>query len=345
MVKRKKKTPRPSMKDVARLAGVSQTTVSFVVNDTPEANSIPEETQARVRDAVRDLSYRPNALARALRSERTQTIGFISDEVATTPFAVQLIHGAQDLAWANEHLLLLVNTDRDPEMKEAAIQVLLDRQVDGIIYAAMYHREVHPPESIHEVPSVLLNCYVADQSLVSVVPDEIDGGRRATEYLLAHGHRRIGFINNTYPVMAATGRLEGYRQALAANEVPFDERLVCTGISEQRGGYDGAMELLQRSERPTALFCYNDRMAMGAYDAIRKLGLSIPDDVAVIGYDNHEIIAANLYPALTTMELPFYQMGKWAGQQLLRQIERPEAHRATPIQDQASCPLIERDSV
>lgn len=345
MTKRKKKSRRPSMRDVAQLAGVSQTTVSFVVNGKPEADSIPEETQARVWDAVRDLSYRPNTLARALRAERTHTIGFVSDEVATTPFAVQMVLGAQDRAWENEHLLVLVNTNRDPEMKAAAVHTLVDRQVDGIIYAAMYHREVHPPEAINQVPAVLLNCYVADQSLASVVPDEIDGGRRATEYLLAKGHRRIGFINDTNPVIAAARRLQGYRQALTAHDIPFDERLVCTGVSEQRGGYEGAMRLLGRSERPTALFCYNDRMAMGAYDAIRKLGLSIPDDVAVVGYDNQEIIAAHLYPALTTMELPHYQMGRWAIGQLLQQIEQGERNGVLPEQYRAQCPLIERDSV
>ena len=188
-------------------------------------------------------------------------------------------------------------------------------------------------------------CIRDSASLPSVVPDEVDGGRRATELLLARGHRRIGFINNFDPVPATLGRLAGYKQALAAYGLPFDERLVVEGESLARGGHDCALELMQRPERPTALFCFNDRMAMGAYDALRKLGLSIPDDVAVMGFDNQEIVAAHLYPALTTMELPHYQMGQWAIGELLRLIAHGEPADAPPVQHKIACPVIERDSV
>ena len=332
------------MQDVANRAGVSRTTASFVINNVNGAG-IPEETRQRVWDAVKELGYRPNAIARGLRSAKTSTIGFISDEVATSPFAGEIIHGAQDRAWEDEMLLLLVNTGGNQAMKRAAVEMLLQRQVEGIIYATMYHREVHPPESVRHVPTVLLDCFVADASLPSVVPDEADGGRRATELLLACGHRRIGFINNFDPVPATLGRLAGYKQALAAYGLPFDERLVVEGESLARGGHDCALELMQRPERPTALFCFNDRMAMGAYDALRKLGLSIPDDVAVMGFDNQEIVAAHLYPALTTMELPHYQMGQWAIGELLRLIAHGEPADAPPVQHKIACPVIERDSV
>ena len=335
---------RPSMQDVAHRAGVSRTTASFVINNVNGAG-IPEETRQRVWDAVKELGYRPNAIARGLRSAKTSTIGFISDEVATSPFAGEIIRGAQDRAWEDEMLLLLVNTGGNQAMKRAAVETLLQRQVEGIVYATMYHREVHPPESVRHVPTVLLDCFVADASLPSVVPDEVDGGRRATELLLARGHRRIGFINNFDPVPATLARLEGYKQALAAQGLPFDDRLVVEGESLARGGHDCALELMQRPERPTALFCFNDRMAMGAYDALRKLGLSIPNDVAVVGFDNQEIIAAQLYPALTTMELPHYQMGQWAFGELLRLIAHGEPADAPPVQHQIACPLIERDSV
>ena len=342
MVNQPKK--RPSMQDVATLAGVSRTTASFVINNVDGAG-IPEETRRRVWEAVEQLSYRPNAIARGLRSAKTSTIGFISDEVATSPFAGEIIHGAQDRAWEDEMLLLLVNTGGNQAMKRVAVETLLQRQVEGIVYATMYHREVHPPEGVRQVPTVLLDCYVADASLPSVVPDEVEGGRRATELLLARGHHRIGFINNNDPVPATLDRLAGYQQALAASGLPFDESLVIAGDSLARGGHDCALELMQRPERPTALFCFNDRMAMGAYDALRKLGLSIPDDVAVVGFDNQEIIAAQLYPALTTMQLPHYQMGRWAIEELLRLIARSEPTVEPPVQHKMPCPLIERDSV
>ena len=331
------------MQDVADLAGVSRTTVSFVINRI-EDSGIPEDTRYRVWEAVRQLKYRPNAIAQGLRSARTHTIGFISDEVATTPYAGEIIRGAQERAWKEKKLLLLVNTGYDQAMKRAAVETLLQRQVEGIIYATMYHREVHPPDSVLQVPTVLLDCFVADASLSSIVPDEVNGGRKAIEALLERGHRRIGFINDQNPVPAASGRLAGYRQALAACGVPFDESLVVTGESIPRGGYDSAMALMQQPDRPTALFCFNDRMAMGAYDALRKLGLSIPQDVAVIGFDNQEIIAAHLYPALTAMELPHYRMGQWAVEELLRLIAQ-EGPTTEFVQHKIDCPLILRDSI
>ncbi|MCA9868479.1 MAG: LacI family DNA-binding transcriptional regulator [Anaerolineales bacterium] len=335
---------RPSMQDVATLAGVSRTTASFVINNVEDAG-IPQDTRLRVWDAVKQLGYRPNAIAQGLRSAKTHTIGFISDEVATSPFAGEIIHGAQDRAWEDEKLLLLINTGGNRTMKQLAAETLLQRQVEGVIYATMYHREVHPPESIRQVPTVLLDCFVADGTLPSIVPDEVSGGSRATSLLLERGHRRIGFINDSNPVPASVGRLEGYKQALAAHNVPFDESLVFAGESIARGGYECAMQLMKLPDRPTALFCFNDRMAMGAYDALRNLGLSIPGDVAVVGFDNQEVIAASLYPALTTMELPHYQMGRWAVDELLRLLAQGEPDSETPVRYKIDCPLISRDSV
>ncbi|MBP6469611.1 MAG: LacI family DNA-binding transcriptional regulator [Chloroflexi bacterium] len=331
------------MQDVADLAGVSRTTVSFVINQVPDAN-IPEETQARVRTAVAELNYRPNAIARGLRAQRTHTIGFISDVVATTPYAGNMIQGAQDFAWENNNIILLVNTGNNQDMKHKAVDVMLQRQVDGIIYATMYHREVHPPESIRQVPAVLLDCFNGDYSLPSVIPDEVLGGRQATEYLLQKGHRRVGFVCDFSPVQAKYGRLQGYQQALAQYGIAFDADLVREGESLTSGGYKATMEIMQQPDPPTALFCYNDRMAMGAYDALRKLGLSIPGDVAVVGFDNQELIAAHLYPALTTMKLPHYEMGQWAVEHLLYLIDHPEARQETAVQHIIPCPIIERES-
>ncbi len=157
------KSNNPSMHDVARLAGVSQTTVSFVVNSVASAN-IPEETQARVWAAIKELGYRPNAMARSLRSQRSHTIGFLSDEIATTPDAGKIIQGAQDAAWAGDKMLLVINTGSHADIENAAVEMLLERQVEGIVYATMYHRPVTPPPALSQVPVVLLNCYVEDRS-------------------------------------------------------------------------------------------------------------------------------------------------------------------------------------
>ncbi len=279
---RSAKRKLPSMYDVARVAGVSQTTVSFVVNNVPDIN-IPQETRDRVWAAVEELGWRPNAMARGLSLRRSHTIGLISDEIATSSHAGKIIQGAQDAAWADTKMLLVINTGSNRDIEHAAIEMMLERQVEGLIYATMYHREVVTPAALAQLPTVLLDCYVADRSLPSVVPDEMQGGRTATDVLLRNGHRRIGFINEVGPLPAMFGRFEGYKQALASYGVPFDPRLVRAGTVIASEGYRCAVELMQLPERPTALFCYNDSMAMGAYDAVKQLGLTIPGDVAIIG--------------------------------------------------------------
>lgn len=338
------RTKAPSMKDVARHAGVSQTTVSFVINNVADDNNIPAETQERVWEAVRDLAYRPNAVARNLRSQRTHTIGFISDEIATTPFAGQLIQGAQDEAWRHQNLILLVNTGANRQMQSDAIETLLERQVDGIIFATMYHHQIELPQALHEAPSVLLDCFVADRSLPAVTPAEVMGGYDATSYLIQRGHRRIGFLQNADPIPAAAGRLQGYRDALAAHGLPFEPSLVAADSSDQLGGYRAATALLGRTDRPGAIFCFNDRMAMGTYFAASDLGISIPQELAIVGFDNQETIAPWLRPALTTMQLPHYAMGQWAAAYLIDAIAAPGRSQAAPEQKQIRCSLVERSS-
>jgi LacI family transcriptional regulator len=331
------------MHDVAKRAGVSQTTVSFVINGLHTAE-IPEETRERVWDAIRALGYRRNAVAQGLRTKRTNVIGFLTDEVASTPFAVQIVEGAQAAAWAAGRLLMIVNTGRNDEIKQAGVEMMLDRQVDGIIYASWYHREVRPPASMHEVPAVLVDGFVGDRSLPSVVPDEVQGGRAATEYLVRKGHRRIGLINVDAPAArpAAAGRLDGYQQALAAAGIGFDASIVCDGDGFTPSGYQYTHAVMQLPDPPTALFCGNDRIAMGAYQALAELGLSIPGDVAVIGFDNHEVIAAYLRPPLSTMALPHYEMGAWAVRYLIEHSDHTD--EAPPVQQRLPCALVERAS-
>jgi LacI family transcriptional regulator len=331
-----------TMNDVAQLAGVSQTTVSFVVNDS-QSVTIAAETKARVWEAVKQLGYRPNAMAQGLRMQRSNTIGFITDEIAITPYAGKIFEGAQDTAWENGKILLLVNTKRNPDMERTAAEMLLERQVEGIIYATMYHHAVELPASLRDVPTVLLDCFVKDHSLPSVVPDEMDGGYLATKALLERGHRWVGFINNTDPIPATSGRLAGYKNALKESGIKFDKSLIWNDSSDQAGGYRGALHLMRQPIPPTALFCFSDRMAMGAYDALRKLGLSIPEDVAIIGFDNQEIISAHLYPPLSTMELPHYKMGAWAVDYLIHQSGLE--HQSDPVQHKIACALVERASI
>jgi LacI family transcriptional regulator len=285
----------------------------------------------------------PGVAALRVRTQPSGILGFVSDEIGITPYAGKIYEGAQDAAWKQGKILITADTKNDPQLQTAAFDMLIDRQVEGIIYGTMYHRAVTPPDLLRTVPSVLLDCFVADHSLPSVVPDEVGGGYKATSVLLEKGHRRVGFANNQDPIPATPARLHGYVAALAEHGIPFDPTLVVTDSSDSDGGYRCAQKLMQLPDRPTALFCFNDRMAMGAYYALRELNLAIPKDVAVIGFDNQEIIAAHLNPALSTMELPHYQMGQWAINYLLEHIGR-EAD-AQPIQHAIECPYIERASI
>ena len=178
-------------------------------------SGISEETRNRVRSSAHELDYRPNTTAKLLRTSRSHTIGFVTDEIASTPFAGNVIKGAQEAAWDNDKILMIVNTGSNQKIKASAVEMMLERRVEGIIYAAMYHQAVEPPTPSHEVPMVLLDCFSEDRAFTSVVPDEVSGGHTATEVLLARGHERIGFINLTPGLPAAEGRLKGYKQALA----------------------------------------------------------------------------------------------------------------------------------
>jgi LacI family transcriptional regulator len=295
-----------TMADVARRAGVSRTAVSFVLNGRDVA--IPPATRERILVAAADLGFRPNAAAQALARRRTGWFGLVT-EIVTAPFAVDVIRGAQQRAWRDERFLLIAPSDDEQIMESAAIEKLLEQRIEGLIIAATWHRAVTVPPNAHDVPCVLVNCFDADGVLPGIVPDEVGGGRKAARVLLDAGHERIGHITVEPGIPAQIGRLEGFGAELAEAGVDLDGSLVIEGDGTAESGYLGACELLDRDDRPTAIFCGNDRMAMGAYDAAKERGLSIPGDLSVVGFDDQEILAAYLRPGLTTVALPFAEMG------------------------------------
>ncbi len=333
---------KTTLRDVAELSGFSITTVSHVLNDVP-GKRIPAATRDRVRMAADQLAYRPNLLAQGLRTQRSNTIGFVSDQIGTSPHAGLTIVGAQDAAAEHGSLLLLMNSGSDKDLELREIRALLDRRVDGIIYAVEYHRVVETPPVLHEAHTVLLDARTSDGSVPSVVPDEVDGALTAVRELAAHGHRRIGFVTNSEDIPATRGRLEGFRRGLKEAHLKFERALVATDLSEAAGGYRAASTLLDLSTPPTALFVFNDRMAMGAYQAAADRGLNIPADLSVIGFDNQEIIAAGLRPGLTTVALPHYEMGRWAVNALMRLIDSNGTDTTEPTA--LPCPLVRRASV
>ncbi|MCP2031115.1 LacI family transcriptional regulator [Okibacterium sp. HSC-33S16] len=332
-----KSTSGITMRDVAKAAGVSVATVSHVVNNKPGAR-IGDDARRRVQETVTELGYRPNALAKTLSEGTSRFIGLVADAIATTPFAGQIIHGAQDEAWKHGYVLLVANTDGNTAAEDEAIAMMLEHQVRGILYSTWYHREIVVPEALHQTDSVLVDCFADGSGLPAVVPDEEQGGRTATEELLAAGHRRIAFINTTTPSPAQSGRLAGYRSALELAGITFDESLVFAAAPEQEGGYAAAPRIIDSTA--TAVFCHNDRVAMGLYDGLREQGLRIPDDIAVIGFDNQDVIAAHLRPPLSTVALPHYELGA-AGVRLLLGLDPATA--TDPLK--VACPLIQRQSI
>ena len=325
-----------TMADVARHAGVSRTTASFVLNDRPSAN-IPEVTRARVRAAVAELNYRPNAGARALASRKTGIYGLIT-EIVSTPYAADIIRGVQDRAWAEGKMLLIAAAKDGGGPESAVLETMLEQRVEGLIFATVWHRAVELPPATVEIPTVLVHCFDAAGRLPAVLPDEQAGGYRAVRRLLDAGHTRIAYLSLDPAIRAAIGRRAGYERALTEAGLEIDETLVVAGDGTADDGYAGARQLLDLPNPPTALFCGTDRVAMGAFDAIKERGLRIPQDIAVIGFDNQELIAEYLRPRLTTVALPFEEMGS-EGVGLLSSAQ--EKSGQTLLVD---CPLIERAS-
>lgn len=334
-------TKPPRLADVARAAGVSTATASMALNGTG-GTRIGADTRERVRSAAAELGYRPNTVARGLRTRRTQMIGFVGDDVATTPFAGQMIRGAHDAARRAGFLLLMVDTSGDPAETGEAIAALQERQIDGILLATMYHQVIDVPKAIGPTPAVLLDSRSADGSVSSVVPDERGGTLGALAELAAAGHRRIGHVTTAEDVEARRIRLATWSEHVAAYGLDPGSLLAETPQAKTQGGYETAMRLLSRPERPTAIFCFNDRMAMGVYRAAAALGLSIPGDLSVVSYDDQELIAPELAPGLTSAALPHYEMGSWAVKELLRKLDEPDAE---PVQHLMPCPIARRGSV
>jgi len=312
---------RATLADVARLAGLSPTSASMILNGRPDTR-LSQDAHDRVNAAAQALGYRPNIAARGLRTDKTHTIGFISDVVATTRFASGLIKGALEAAEAAGHVVLVLETGGDPAREADAIAAVLDRQVDGVIFATMRARELFVPDLPAATAVVMLNATNPLHS-TSVLPDEMAGGEQAVRLLVEHGHRDgIALIGQNDEVekdvfrsATVARRVAGIRKAMADAGLEFiaEESI---WLWEPDEGYRATKALLERRSDIKALLCMNDRIAFGAYQALTELGLSVPGDVSVVSFDNDEL-AAYLRPGLTTVGLPHEAMGRRAVELLL----------------------------
>jgi LacI family transcriptional regulator len=355
---RNKPRRRLTMTDVAKAAGVSQSTVSMVLNDVAGAR-LSDQTRARVHDKAVELGYRLPGRERSAHGNsdgaaeghhsqhRRNVIGYLVDEISTSPHPVVSIDGARDAAWEQGCVLHVAVTCSNAEQEAAALDALQGNPaLQGIVYSTIFTRRVSVPDRLDAVPTVLLNCHDAAKKHPAVVPAEVAGGHAATEHLIHHGHTRIGFINGEAWMEAAQDRLKGYRRALATADLPFDAALVQAGDWMSGSGFEHTLALMKLPRPPSAIFCANDLMALGALEAIKQLGLRVPDDVSVMGYDDQEI-SRHTHPPLTTLVLPNYEMGRTAVEMLLAL-----AHGAATATDRPrralvkiDGPLVPRDSV
>ena len=311
-----------TLKNVAEAAGVSPATASIVLNGRAKGR-VSEEVANRVIATAKELNYHPNLTARSLRTQESKTIGLISDQIATTPFASQMLAGAQMEAVKEHWLLFVVNADGDKEVEFSASRALIQNNVSGFIYASMYHREVSIPKTIADRQVVLLDCFDKAHAFDSVVPAEYKGGRVATEYLIANGHKKIAHITDSNNSVASPERLRGFKDVLIEKKIAInDSYILRTPGSNSQDGYVMTQKLLALKDRPTAIFAYNDRMAFGAYEAIQENGLEVGRDISVIGFDDHDIAQ---YIGLTTVSQPPQFEGQVAAAAAIAEV----THRTT----------------
>ena len=328
--------------DVANLAGVSRTTVSFVLNDVPGVK-ISEETRLRVHEAARQLDYYPTSAARTLASGKTQRIGLILGEgqkrLSADAFLLTFLEGVTASVHRRGYLLVLQMAEDVPS-REAFVRLIREQQVDGLILSGPSIGDPLLPELANEQFPLILHGRLDDFKFPYVDVDNQAGGYQATVHLIALGHRRIGFISNAaLSYSGAQDRLAGYRTALAEHDLPLDESLMRTAAFLPQTGWEAMNELLALPEPPTAVFVASDVVALGAMSAIRQAGLRIPDDIAVVGFDDI-FLAAHTQPPLTTVRVPAYGLGWTAAEILISLIEGEEEVSAVTLETE----LVIRDS-
>jgi len=303
-----------TLREVAARAKVSIGTVSAVINGSA---LVKEKTRNQVLKVVRDLNYRPNRLARSLRTKKTLSIGLIISDI-TNPFFPEIVRGAEDVAKKEGYNIILCNTDEDVTTGISSLNLLREKRVDGLILVG----GVVPTEEIKELqeegfPTVIVEREFDGLKLNTVLVDSKAGAYEATLHLINLGHRRIGFISGPLNRPPSLGRFEGYKLALKESGIGWDDSLVKEGDFRFNGGHRAMIQLLHRPQLPSAVFASNDLMAIGALEAIKSQGLSIPEDIAVVGYDDIPE-ASYTSPSLTTVALPKRRLGATAMELLLK---------------------------
>ena len=308
-------TASVSIKDIAKAASVSHSTVSRALSDSP---LVKAETRSRIQSLAREMGYSPDAWARSLVMRQTRTVGVVVTTIAD-PFIAEVVQGIESTAYQHGYIVILASSSSEPTRELAAVEMLRSKRVDGVIVTssrvgALYQKHL---ERIG-VPVVLLNNH-SEQSgryTFSVTVDNQHGGHLATQHLIELGHRRIAFVSGPAYISSSEGRWTGYRQALTEAGIAPELGLVVSGTGRTEAGEQAFYALMALAEPPTAVFCYNDVTAIGLLRAARETGLSVPQNLSLVGFDDIPF-ASFMYPSLTTIAQPKFEMGEQAMQMAL----------------------------
>nr|WP_168193170.1 LacI family DNA-binding transcriptional regulator [Rhodophyticola sp. CCM32] len=302
------------MTDVARAAGVSQATVSIVLNNVG-GSRVNAQTAKMVRETARKLGYSINRRSR-VGMGKAQTIGYIIEDTFTNPMVNIAIEQARHATWDGGAVLMVLPTQGDRRLRREALEILLDLRLVGIVISSFFTNQIKPPSILRNVNSVMVNCYSDNPAIPALLPSHEAGAREGTAHLAAQGHRRIAMINGDHWMEAFQDREMGYRRALVDAGLSFDPALVVPDNDSQDHAQSAAAHLFDLPDPPTAIFCASDRFAMGAYEEMRHRGLRVGHDVAILGFDN-DPNASSLKPGLSTIEVPHGEMGRRAVEHLL----------------------------
>jgi LacI family transcriptional regulator len=307
----------PTLRDVAKSAGVSTATVSATLN---QSAYVSPELQERVRNAVAELGYHLDGIARSLKKRFTQTLGLLISDI-TNPFFTAVVRGIEDAANARGYALILCNTDEDPDKEKGYLRLLRSRRVDGLIMAPAGAVEAYHPSFMGEdIPVVFIDRRIPTARADTVVVDNLGGTRQVVDYLLRLGHRRIGVIAGREHLPTTSERIQGYRQALEGAGVSLDPDLLRAGNFRVEGGHQGGRALLELSPRPTAIFATSNSLVIGLMRAVVERGLRCPEELSVATFDDFEW-AAIFHPRLTCVAQPTYEMGAKAADLLFARLD------------------------
>ncbi|MBN1936275.1 MAG: LacI family DNA-binding transcriptional regulator [Anaerolineae bacterium] len=309
-----------SIKDIARRAGVSHSTVSRALTDSPLVNV---ETKARIRRLAHEMGYSPSAVARAMSTRRTGTVGVVVTSIAD-PFVAEVVRGIEETALDHGYSILLCNSNDDPDREIAAVRALREKWVDAVIVTASRVGSFYAQLTEIHVPVVLINNQQPGEYSFSVRSDDFLGGRLVGGYLLGLGHRRIAYISGREAATSSQLRLVGCQDTLREAGVEIPAQWVVSGDGRPTGGEHAADLLFDQAPYPTAIFCYNDQTAMGVLCLLRARGLRVPQDVSIVGYDDIDA-ARYLDPPLTTIAQAKYELGQRAFEMVLALIQERQA--------------------